>query len=123
MTKLDKDRRITEETKDLLVIFKDMPDDKARLTGHLIQNAAFMAVTLEDLQEDIKKNGALLKCQSGNGFYTVKDNPAQKAYATMVSRYLSVINTLLEMLPNNQEKKDSTARLVDFIGSKQIEIT
>ena len=49
-----------------------------------------MYVTLEELQKEINENGAMIKYQSGNGFDTIRDNPAQKAYTTMISRYTGI---------------------------------
>lgn len=100
---MDRDKRIKAEIKKLDNIFKDLPEDKKKLCEGLIKNAAFMFVTLEDLQEEVNEHGAMIQAKSGNGFETIKDNPAQKAYTTMISRYSGIIDQLNKMLPNNVE--------------------
>ena len=102
-TKRQKDKLIQEEAKKLNEIFRFLPADKKELCEGLIQNAAFMKATLCELQEEVNKHGAMISCQSGNGFKTIKDNPAQKAYATMISRYISIIDQLASYLPSNKQ--------------------
>lgn len=104
-----KDSAIKREIAKLNKIFAEIPDDKKELVEGLIQNAAFMHVELQDLQEEIKKNGAVIPCQSGNGFETIKDNPAQKAYTTMIARYSAVIGQLDGFLPSTKAKEVSKA--------------
>ena len=103
---MDKDKQISAEIKKLNKIFKDLPEDKKSLTEGLIKNAAFMFVTLEELQKEVNEHGAMIQTQSGNGFDTIKDNPAQKAYTTMISRYSAIIDQLNKMLPSTSEIAD-----------------
>ncbi len=103
---MDKEKLIKKEIKELNNLFRDIPENSMKLVGGLIQNAAFMRVTLEELQGEVIENGAVIQCQSGNGFDTIKDNPAQKAYTTMVARYTQIINQLQSFLPADTEDKD-----------------
>lgn len=103
---MDKDELIKKEIRELNKLFRDIPANRKKLVDGLIQNAAFMRVTLEELQGEVIENGAVIQCQSGNGFDTIKDNPAQKAYTTMVARYTQIINQLQNFLPNDNEDKD-----------------
>lgn len=99
---IDKNKLIAAEVEKLNEIFRFLPQDKKELCEGLIQNAAFMKATLCELQEEVNEHGAMISCQSGNGFVTVKDNPAQKAYATMISRYISIIDQLNSYLPSSK---------------------
>lgn len=113
---MDKTLEIKKEEKKLNTIFKDIPEDKKSLCEGLIKNAAFMYVTLEELQEEINENGAMIKYQSGNGFDTIRDNPAQKAYTTMISRYTGIIDQLNKMLPSDKIIQNND-ELLDFLKS------
>ena len=113
---MDKTLEIKKEEKKLNTIFKDIPEDKKSLCEGLIKNAAFMYVTLEELQEEINKNGSMIKYQSGNGFDTIRDNPAQKAYTTMISRYTGIIDQLNKMLPSDKIMQNND-ELLDFLKS------
>ena len=98
------DERISKEIRKLKRIFKNISKDKKTLCEKLIQNAAFMAVTLEDLQETIKEEGAIKSCVNGNGFLVMQEHPAQKSYNSMINRYASVIKQLQDLLPDNKQE-------------------
>lgn len=116
---MDKDKQIKKEIAELNKLFQDIPADQAKLVEGLIQNAAFMRITLEELQQEVIENGAVIQCQSGNGFDTIKDNPAQKAYTTMVARYTQIINQLQSFLPEKEvvdEKDNRRSKLLGIIN-------
>lgn len=111
---MNKDELIEIEVKKLNSIFSEMPQDKKKLCEGLIQNAAFMHVTLIELQNEVLENGAMIKYQSGNGFDTIRDNPAQKAYTTMISRYSGIIDQLNKMLPSDKSIQNND-ELLEFL--------
>lgn len=97
------DERIREEIERLNEIFTNISENKKTLCAKLIQNAAFMAVTLEDLQETIMDEGAVKEFTNGNGFTILQEHPAQKSYNTMINRYASVMRQLQDLLPDKKE--------------------
>jgi hypothetical protein len=97
--KISKDDRIKKELRKLKSLYKELPKNKQKLCEKLIGNAAFMAVTLEDLQEQVNKEGAVVKQKNGNGFNVKNEHPAQKSYNVMIGKYTAVIAKLDEMLP------------------------
>ena len=109
MEDLARDERIRKEKQKLNKIFKDIPKDKKSLCQNLIANAAFMAITLEDLQEDIIEKGTVITGINGNGFEVSQENPAQKSYNTMINRYASVIKQLQDLLPDAKTEGVSRA--------------
>lgn len=111
---LTKDEKIKAEEKRLNEIFKNLDKDKKAINQKLISNAAFMAVTLEYLQEQINKEGAVVKAINGNGFEVISEHPAQKSYNTMINRYTTVIKQLTDLADSDiaPEEKDE---LLEFI--------
>lgn len=114
----EKEKRIKKEIGKLKKIFKDISEDKKKLCEHLIQNAAFMSVTLEDLQEDIKEDGPVIICKNGNGFDVLQESPSQKSYNTMINRYCSTIKQLQDLLPDSKTdvKNKAGESLAAFIA-------
>jgi len=106
-----KSSKSTELTK-LQALFATIPENKKKLCEKLIQNAAFMAETLEELQATVKKEGAVVTIVNGNGFEVQQENPAQKSYNTMINRYSTIIRQLSDMLPVESECDE----LGDLIG-------
>ena len=113
-----KNKEIRKELNKLKKVFRDLNDEDKQLCEGLMQNAAFMHVTLLELQEDIKEHGAMIACSSGNGFETIKDNPAQKAYTTMISRYSVVIKQLTDLLPETDETT-AGAEIMSFLNKNE----
>ena len=67
MTKEEKNKEIKSKLNKLNKIFKSIPDDRKVVVADLIQNCAFIAVELEDLQELIKEQGSVEHYQNGMG--------------------------------------------------------
>ena len=104
MAKGTRESRIKEEYTKLHKLYEGLPKNKLTLVEGLIENAAFMTVTLEDLQEKIKEEGAVIVAKNGNGFDITQEHPAQKSYNAMINRYTSVIKQLDALLPSEKIK-------------------
>ena len=96
---MDKNDRIKAEIKRLNALLKDMDKNTKKAAKSLIENAAFMAVTLDDLQEHINLNGVTDKYQNGENQFGVKKSPQVEIYNTMVKNHANVIKQLTELLP------------------------
>ena len=93
-----KDARIKKEKLRLSGIFKLLPDDAKKTAEKLIDNAAFMAVTLEDLQEYINEHGCTETYQNGANQSGKKKSSEVEVYNTMIKNYKAVIDTLLGLI-------------------------
>lgn len=112
---LEKEKLVKKEMRKLNSIFADLPADRKKLCANLIQNAAFMSVTLAELQEDIAERGAVITGVNGNGFETTMENPAQKSYNTMVNRYAAIIKQLADFLPD--QKSDTVNKAGEALAA------
>ena len=92
--KTTKEQEITKEYKKILEIFKDKDTDFLSLNDELFRRAAFMAITLKEMEELINKEGTVRKGKNGNGFVTYSEHPAQKSYNTMMKNYSGVMSKL-----------------------------
>lgn len=113
------EKKLKREISKLNKIFKNIGEDKKKLCDNLIRNAAFMAVTLEDLQNEINNNGPIVTCINGNGFEVQKENPAQTSYNAMINRYTAVIKVLTDLLPDDKTETTNKAgeALAAFIAN------
>ena len=103
---LKEDKRTKAELKKLNNIFKDMPDDKKALAEKLIGNAAFMAILLDDLQEDIKENGYKEEYKNGENQYGYKRSIAADLYQVTIKNYSNTIKQLNDLLPKESPEED-----------------
>ena len=111
---LTMDDNINAERRRLNRIFKNIEINKKAVNQELIVNAAFMAVTLRRLQDQIKKEGAVITSVNGNGFETINEHPAQKSYNTMINRYTMAIKHLTEII-SKEPPKESRDDLLEFL--------
>lgn len=97
---MDKNQRIKKETQRLTKIYKKLSEDKYKTALKLIDNLAFMSVTLEDLMEIIN-NDELVKTTINASQSFVKEHPALASYNKMYANYLKGIQQLSSLLPKD----------------------
>lgn len=115
-----------EKTKDELILatyrkmrrfFKNLDKDRMEIADRLCKKAAFMDVTLNELQEKITEEGAVIEAVNGNGFRVKMDNPAIRSYNTMFKNYSAAMKQLIELLPEASQYSDEFMTFV--MGKKK----
>lgn len=116
---LTKDERVKKEMRRLKRIYKDMDPDVKKATQSLIENAAFMVVTLEDLQETINREGVISEYQNGANQWGTKKSPEVEIYNTMIKNHMAIIRQLTDLLPKDTEVVEEDDGFNEFISSRQ----
>ena len=80
---IDKNKTVSKEINRLKKLFKDLDENKKKLAKNLIENAAFMSITLEDLKKDIIKYGVKETYVNGKDQFGFKESVESKTYNTM----------------------------------------
>ena len=102
---LTKEERIREEITKLSRTFGKIDARTKKAVQSLIENAAFMAVTLADLQEAMnQEDGLVCKYQNGENQWGTKKSPEVEIYNTMIKNHASVIKQLTDLLPEVKPK-------------------
>ena len=104
MNDLTKEKRIHQELERISNFFEPLAENQRAIIKPLLQNAAFMLVTLEDLQEKINSEGVIEVYQNGANQHGLKQSAALQSYNSLIRNYASVIKTLGGMLPPEQRK-------------------
>lgn len=99
------DELIQEEIEKLTSIFSGISGDKQEVAQRLIERVAFMTITLQILEDDIKRRGPTYNFVQGSQKMVV-ENPAQKSYNTMINRYTAACNALFNLLPKETTQED-----------------
>lgn len=110
-----KEEKIKKEFLKLKRIFQKVPENKKKIIENLLHNAAFMAVSLADLQEEINQNGYTDEYQNGEHQKGIKQSEAVKTHLAMQKNYTTVIDRLLELLPPEER---SASKLAAFRNGK-----
>lgn len=99
MEALMKDKRIKKEILKYKKILANVEPERKKAVEKLIENAAFMAATLDDLQAEINENGCIEKYKNGENQYGYKESTAFKAYNSLIKNYNVTVKQLLDQLP------------------------
>lgn len=101
MTEAAKKRKINKEAKRLREIFDDVDEEMKEVAEGLILEVSFMRVTLENLKQDINKNGAVDEMPQGE-YSILRQSPSVQIYNTMIKNYSKLLNDLIAMLPEDK---------------------
>jgi hypothetical protein len=100
---ISKEKEITKERNRLRRIFKDLDKNQKESAIGLIEEAAFMRITLKGLKDDINEHGVVDEMPQGE--YTIfRESPTVKTYNTMIQRYTAACKELNNLLPKDNPK-------------------
>ena len=110
---LTKDQRIKREIARLKRVFRDLDKNKLQTVESLINKAAFMAVSLEELQEIINAEGYTVEYQNGENQKGTKQSDAVKTHIAMTKNHASIIKQLTDLVPPEKKKESRLQALRD----------
>lgn len=99
-----KEDRIKREKNRLNKIYKALEPGKYALAFPLIENAAFMRITLDDLQAALNDNGCSEDYRNGANQFGKKASAELQAYNSLFKNYNTVMERLEKLLPPEQRK-------------------
>ena len=99
----EKNKKIRKEKKKLKTIFKKVPDEKQKLVEKLVDNAAYLAIELDELREHILLNGIREEYKNGENQYGYKESVENKTYKDYIKQYTTIIKQLNDMLPQGEK--------------------
>ena len=126
--KLEKNKQIKKEIKKLKDLYKDLDEDRKKFAESLIENAAFMIVSLDELAAEINVNGYTTEYKNGENQFGQKKSPAVETYNTMIKNYASIMKVLEDLLPpavppwaeegNGKDKEPENDGFEDFAAER-----
>jgi len=115
---LTKDEKIDKEIKRLKDIYKEIDQRKTKTLEGLIQECAFMRITLEELRKNINETGVIDEMPQGD--YTIlRESPYVKTYHTMIQRYTTANEKLLGLLPKVEKDPPKNDGFDDFVEGRE----
>lgn len=103
-----------KEEKRLEKVFSELEDGRKAATQGLIQRAAFMRVSLVDLEADLQENGFTELFSQGDQEPYQRERPSARIYATMNSNYQKIIKQLTDLLPKEAPRPKVGDDFEDF---------
>lgn len=100
------DEKIEFQKKKLKTQFSKLDSKTKNIVSPLIDNAAFMTVTLENLQKIISEEGIMIEYQNGANQWGKKKSPEAEVYNTMIKNLSTITKQLTELVPRDIGAKD-----------------
>lgn len=86
----------------------------------LLQRAAFMRVSLGELEDDLNENGFTEMFSQGDQEPYERKRPTAELYNTMNANYQKIIRQLTDLLPKEPlDQKDEGDGFDDFVESRE----
>lgn len=102
---LSKEEKTKKEIARLKKIFADLEKNKLNTVNSLIENAAFMSVTLAELQKIITENGCVIEYKNGEKQSGTKKSPEVEIHIAMTKNHAAVIRQLVDLVPPEKRKE------------------
>lgn len=113
MAEKTKEQRIKTEFNKLKKLTDGLPQNKLAVALPLISQAAFMLITLTDLQKEINELGCVEEYQNGRNQSGFKVTAALQAYNSTVKNYAAVCERLDRILPASPVGSKLAALMAD----------
>jgi len=98
----DKNKAIEKEERRLFKIYKDIEEKRKKTIEGLIQRAAFLRITLAELEEDINIYGVTEWFSQGDQEPYLRERPTARIYNSMNTSYQKIIKQLTDLLPKEE---------------------
>lgn len=105
--------RQKKELSRLKKLYKNLPEDTLEISKKLIERAAYMLVSLEDMEAQIDEDGLVTTMPQGS--YDIKRaHPLLQPYNAMVKNYNATVKQLNDLLPSTDAEVAGQA-LMSFV--------
>ncbi|MDO5345311.1 MAG: hypothetical protein Q4E91_06160 [Lachnospiraceae bacterium] len=96
---LEKEERIKKEVRRLKRLFSDIDGKKKNLVLATISDVAFLTITMQDLRENINRDGTTSEYKNGENQYGTKQSPDAQLYLQMSQKLTAAMKILVDCLP------------------------
>lgn len=111
-------KRQKKEQSRLKKIYKNMPPETLKTVEKLIERAAYMLVSLEDMEARMNEDGLIVTMPQGN-YDIERAHPLLQPYNAMVKNYNATIKQLSEAAPSPQAAAAGEA-LMRFVAKPKV---
>lgn len=101
-----KEEKIKKEIRRLNSVFKCLDKNKAATVQSLIHTAAFITISLDEVQEYINQNGYTEEYKNGANQFGIKQSASVEIHIAMTRNLTTIIKQLTDLAPP-EKRKDS----------------
>lgn len=114
--KKPKNDYIKDEIKRINKMLDALSPTVLEIAKDLISNAAFMAVSLRELQDIINAEGYTEEYRNGANQFGVKKKSEVEIYNTMIKNFNATMKQLFDIIPPDALDRGAGDPLLDYIG-------
>lgn len=115
---LDKQKRIKKEIGRLKRLFKEIDENKKKLVQTTIEDVAFLTVTMQDLRENIVRDGTTCEYKNGENQYGTKQSPDAQLYLQMSQKQTQAMKILIDCMPKTSAVTVKDDGFDDFVKGR-----
>lgn len=104
--------RKAREFERLKQIYSEIPAEQQVICYSMLEEAAFLKVTLEDLRADISAKGTVDEYKNGANQFGMKVSANLQSYNSTLKNYFVLLEKIVKMFPISSEKKSALAELM-----------
>ena len=98
------DKAVAKEARALKKLFRRIEgDDKRKLIGGMLDEAAFLKVAMQQAKAELLAEGLSIETKNASQHF-VKAHPAVQVYEKYNKQYTAIINALIPQLPPEEQK-------------------
>ena len=116
---LEKQKRIKKEEARLKRLFSKIDPNKKKLVFTTIADVAFMTITMEDLRENIIRDGTTTEYKNGENQYGTKQSPDAQLYLQMSQKLTAATKILVDCLPKTEKPMKEDDGFDSFLQEKE----
>lgn len=103
MANTEKEKQIKKETRRLKAIFKDLEPNKLKTVDALIARAAFITVSLQELEEELNEKGWVEEYFNGRNQSGLKKSAAAEVHISLTKNLSTIMKQLIDLVPPEQK--------------------
>lgn len=96
---VEKTKRINKELRRLKKLFGEIDENKKKLVQATMEDVAFLTVTMQDLRENINRDGTTVEYKNGENQYGTKQSPDAQLYLQMSQKQTQAMKILVDCMP------------------------
>ena len=115
---LEKQKRIKKEINRLKKLFKEIDENRKKLVQTTIEDVAFLTVTMQDLRENIVRDGTTVTYKNGENQYGTKQSPDAQLYLQMSQKQTQAMKILIDCMPKTPASTVKDDGFDDFVQGR-----
>ena len=116
---LEKNKRIKKEVNRLKRLFREIDENKKKLVFTTIEDVAFLTITMQDLRENIIRDGTTVEYKNGENQYGTKQSPDAQLYLQMSQKQTQAMKILVDCLPKTTKTIKENDGFEDFVNGRE----